>query len=104
MSTGKLVRDKIPQIIKQNDGINPKVRILNNEEYYTELNKKLLEEVHEYLESQDVLELVDIYEVLLAILSYQEIDFPTFETLRQDKVHKRGAFVKRLYLESEKNK
>ena len=37
MSTGKLVRDKIPQIIKQNDGINPKVRILNNEEYYTEL-------------------------------------------------------------------
>ena len=30
----KLVRDKIPQIIERNEGIAPKTRTLNNEEYF----------------------------------------------------------------------
>lgn len=44
----KLVRDYIPDIIKDNGEV-PIVRILDDEEYLKELNKKLLEEVNEYL-------------------------------------------------------
>ena len=40
----KLVRDRIPEIIKS-EGRNVKIKILNDEEYRCELNKKLQEEV-----------------------------------------------------------
>ena len=39
----KLVRDKIPEII-ENDGETPVVRVLNDDEYRIELEKKLKEE------------------------------------------------------------
>ena len=42
----KLVRDKIPEIIKNNNE-EPITRILNDEEYKIELEKKLLEEYNE---------------------------------------------------------
>lgn len=44
---GKLVRDKIPEIIKE-DGKTPITRILDDEEYLDELDIKLSEEVQEY--------------------------------------------------------
>ena len=47
MSYNKLVRDKITQIIERNEGRSCKIRILNDDEYLAELNKKVLEEVHE---------------------------------------------------------
>lgn len=37
---GKLVRDKIPQII-MSDGKNPIIRTLSDEEFFTEFDKKL---------------------------------------------------------------
>ena len=37
---GKLVRDKIPEIIK-NDGKTPIIEILSDEDYLKELDKKL---------------------------------------------------------------
>lgn len=46
MIQGKLVRDKIPQIIRE-AGKEPIIRILDHEEYLVELDKKLLEEVEE---------------------------------------------------------
>ena len=45
----KLVRDKIVDIIEA-DGRKAEYRILNNAEYKQELNKKLQEEVNEYLD------------------------------------------------------
>ena len=44
MKQGKLVRDKIPEIIKRNDNVDPITRILDNEEYLVELNLKIQEE------------------------------------------------------------
>ena len=43
----KLVRDNIPEIMIKN-GAKPVIRILNDEEYLRELNKKLSEEVKKY--------------------------------------------------------
>ena len=95
----KLVRDKIPEIIK-NNGEEPNTRILSDEEYLSELNKKLQEEMKEYLESGDIEELADLEEVLLAILDAKNISHEEFEKIRLEKVKKRGAFKKKIFLES----
>ncbi len=97
----KLVRDNIPQIMLQN-GAEPVIRILNDEEYFQELNKKLTEEVAEYLESYEIVEIADIIEVLRAILELKGISYDDFEDIRKEKVRTKGAFKNKIYLEKEK--
>lgn len=85
----KLVRGNIPEIIKSN-GENPVIRILDNDEYKTELEKKLLEEYNEVLESfgnDRIEELADMLEVMISIAELE------------NKSLERGGFKKRLYLE-----
>ena len=96
----KLVRDKIEDIMIEK-GAKPVTRILSNEEYLKELDKKLLEEVKEYLESKEVEELADIEEVIIAILEAKNISRENLEEIRQTKVKKRGAFKRKLFLEKE---
>jgi len=96
----KLVRDKIPNIIEENEGVKPKTRILNTSEYLQELNIELKEELNEYLESGDVEELADLEEVLRAILDAKSISYEEFENIRNKKVEKRGAFKERIFLET----
>jgi len=99
----KLVRDKIPEIIQSNNEIC-NIKILSNEEYLEELNKKMTEEMKEYLESGDIEELADLEEVLRAILDFKECSYQDFENIRINKVNKRGAFKNKIFLEStEKN-
>lgn len=94
----KLVRDKITDIIEA-DGRVAKYRILDNSEYRQELNKKLQEEVKEYLEDNNVEELADIVEVIYGILSSMNVSIQEFEEIRINKQEKRGAFEKKIYLE-----
>ena len=95
----KLVRDDIPEIIKK-DNKTPITRILeNNEEYARELNRKLQEEVNEYIDSGDVMELVDLGEVMHAILELREVSIDKYQELRKEKLEKRGSFKKRVFLE-----
>ena len=96
----KLVRDNIPEIMIKN-GAKPVTRILSDEEYIIELNKKLLEEVKEYLESENIEEIADIEEVLLAILNIKGITRDNLEEIRETKTLKRGAFNKKIFLERE---
>ena len=96
----KLVRDNIPEIMIEN-GATPVTRILTDEEYLIELNKKLLEEVNEYLESENIEEIADIEEVLLAILNIKGNTRDNLEEIRKTKVLKRGAFNKKIFLERE---
>ena len=77
--------------------------ILDNISKEIELNKKLLEEVNEYLESGEVSELCDIEEVLRLIISLKGLSFNEFEVQRTAKNEKRGSFTKRLFLESEED-
>ena len=94
----KLVRDKIPEIINADDR-KAVTRILNEEEYSNELNKKLQEEVNEYLTDDNVEELADIIEVIYGILNAKNIKLEEFENIRKAKVEKRGAFQERIFLE-----
>ncbi len=95
----KLVRDKIPEMIV-NENRHPVTRVLDNDEYRVELNKKLQEEVKEYIEDNNVEELADIVEVVYGILDSMDISLEEFERVRKAKVDKRGAFKDRIYLES----
>ena len=95
MSYKKLVRDKIPEIIMLNEGRSCKTRVLDNNEYLLELNKKIKEELNEYLESGEVEELADLEEVLRSILDCKGVSYEEFEQIRLKKVEKRGAFKKR---------
>lgn len=95
----KLVRDKIPEIIESNNE-SCKTRILSDEEYLSELNKKIQEELNEYLESGDIEELADLEEVLRAILDAKKCSYEEFESIRTRKVDKRGAFKNKIFLES----
>ncbi len=95
----KLVRDKIPEIIT-NNGETPKTRILSDSEYMTELERKIQEELAEFLESKEVEELADLEEVLRAILNAKNVSYDDFEKIRLQKVQKRGAFENKIFLES----
>lgn len=94
----KLVRDKIPEIINK-DNRKAIIRVLNNEEYVRELNKKLQEEVNEYFEDNHVEELADIIEVIYGIVNAKNISIDQFEKIRKSKVEKRGAFQQKIFLE-----
>lgn len=99
----KLVRDKIPEKIESNNE-TCEVKVLNDEEYLIELNKKIQEEMKEYLESGEIEELADLEEVLRAILKAKGCSYKEFEEIRINKVNKRGAFDKKLFLISTNKK
>ena len=65
----KLVRDNIPNIIKTK-GEEPIIKVLDDETYKKELEKKLYEEYEEVLEAsgeERVEELADILEIIKAL-------------------------------------
>ena len=96
----KLVRDKIPEIIANDNGKTCVTRIMEDKEYLEALNKKMQEELKEYLESGEVEELADLEEVLRAILDVKKVSYDEFENIRNAKVEKRGAFKGKIFLES----
>lgn len=95
----KLVRDKIPDIIVA-QGRLAITRILSEDEFRVALKQKLCEELNEFLTDGTVEELVDIYEVLLALLERMDISFELFEELRKKKALEKGRFSERIFLDS----
>ena len=98
MKYNKLVRDKIPEIIKQK-GLNHLTHIANNEEYWQKLKEKLKEEVDELLEEDNEEELADILEVIHAIYDFKNIDKEKLENIRKKKTEERGEFKERIILD-----
>jgi predicted house-cleaning noncanonical NTP pyrophosphatase (MazG superfamily) len=95
MSQAKLVRDKIPQIIRDT-GAEPVTRVADAEEYRDLLRAKLVEEVDEFLASDDPNELADVLEVLLALAGDLGVDRDHLEKLRTAKAFERGGFADRI--------
>lgn len=95
----KLVRDKIPEIIKANGG-QPKTRMLDDKKYLRELVKKLKEEVAEFEAEPSVEELADIKEVMIALRTAMGIRAGELEDVRRKKADTNGRFKKRIFLES----
>lgn len=89
----KLVRDRIPQIIRDS-GEEPILRILEDEEYRVCLEAKLDEEVAEFHTDKNLEELADILEVVYALAGDRE----ALEAVYQRKHEARGGFEKRYFL------
>ena len=103
----KLVRDYIPEIIKQEKG-EPKIRILKQEEYLKELFKKLAEEVREMTEAKQnkqelIKEIGDVYEIIDAIIDNCGLDKEEIMKLKSERKVERGGFEKKIFLESVNN-
>lgn len=94
----KLVRDKIPEIIKA-DGKECKTHILSNDEYIAVLEAKLNEEVVEYQADKNLEEMADVLEVLQAICIARGYSLEELEALRAKKARERGGFADKIFLE-----
>ncbi len=95
----KLVRDQIPEIIK-NKWKTPTTYIANDSEYWLKLKEKLQEEVDELLEETNIEEeWADVLEVIYAICDFKGISREQLESTRKQKAEERGGFKHHVILE-----
>ncbi|MGH0430620.1 nucleoside triphosphate pyrophosphohydrolase [Bacillus hominis] len=97
----KLIRNKIPQIIKTN-GKTPTTRILPEDEYIKEICKKTEEELTECLEaktkSHKLEELSDLLELINSLAEYEGTTLEEINEIRKKKAEERGNFSNRVFL------
>ena len=94
---GKLVRDRIPELIRQGGG-TPVTETMDDDLYLAELDRKLNEEVAEYQESKALEELADILEVVEAIAVAQGATLEQLAQVKAEKKRERGGFAEKIYL------
>ena len=94
----KLVRDKIPQIIR-NSGHTPITRVLDDAEFLACLENKLDEEVAEFHRDNNVEELADILEVVYALAEADGYSREDLNRICNEKRSERGGFHDRIFLE-----
>ena len=93
----KLVRDKIPEIIKKS-GKDAVTCILPDKEYAIFLERKLDEEIREYHESKDIEELADILEIIISLAKIQGYKFSDLYDIRTQKSEEKGGFSNKIFL------
>lgn len=95
----KLIRGKIPQIIKSNEK-TPTTRILNEDEYIEGICKKTEEELTEYLEAtikeHKLEELSDLLELINTLVEYEGTTLEEIDKIRKKKAAERGGFQNRI--------
>lgn len=97
MEFNKLVRDRIPDIIKSS-GKSCSIEIFSNDDYLRMLDAKLDEELAEYHKDQNIEELADLLEVIRAATIARGYTLDDLERVRAEKAAKRGGFEKRILL------
>ena len=93
----KLVRDRIPQIIRA-QGKDCTTCVLDEANYLQMLEEKLQEELTEYRESKAPEELADLLEVMMAVAAATGHAWQEIEDIRLKKREKRGGFEDRIAL------
>ena len=99
----KLIRDKIPQIIKDS-GREFSCYIAENKEYRHFLRKKLQEELNELLEDPCAEEMADLLEVVSAYANTLGITKEEIEKVGTAKRDERGGFACGIILEQVEDK
>jgi predicted house-cleaning noncanonical NTP pyrophosphatase (MazG superfamily) len=98
---GKLIRDRIPEILKA-EGLRYEVARLDDEAFRAALVAKLLEEAGEAAGAGDAdalaRELADLYEVIDAVLELHGLDRDVVRALQAQRREERGGFAERLEL------
>jgi len=98
MRYNKLVRDKVPEIMKQ-EGKIITTHIADDEEYWKRLKEKLRLEAAEFTANEKIEELASVLEVIRAICDFKKIEMKDIEVLREKKAKERGGFAKRIILD-----
>lgn len=93
----KLVRDRIPEIIEA-DGKQCEVVRAAKSDMGELLEKKLLEEVKEYMEDKNLEELADVMEVLFGLANNLGYSEEELLKKRRDKYKERGGFKEGILL------
>ncbi|HUY53124.1 MAG TPA: nucleoside triphosphate pyrophosphohydrolase [Candidatus Dormibacteraeota bacterium] len=96
----KLVRDKIPKVIKANGNITHTHVLSDDKEYLMALMDKLFEEAQELKDDLSLEELADVLEVIYAIGEKLGYTANQIEAARVAKMTLRGGFNDRIFLES----
>ncbi|MFW9804022.1 MAG: nucleoside triphosphate pyrophosphohydrolase [Candidatus Thorarchaeota archaeon] len=94
----KLVRDRIPEIIRQKGG-DPQIRIATGTELDKLIRRKVAEEAQELLISGEDEEIADVLEALDALIEHRAMNRATIEEARLKKRLERGGFEKGFVLE-----
>lgn len=97
---GKLIRDRIPEIIRQ-DERRYSVERMSEEEYIQALKDKLVEEAQEAARAKPeelVKELADLYEVIDSLMAAHRIDREVVLAEQGRRRQSRGGFNQRLRL------
>ncbi len=99
----KLVRDRIPEIVKARSGESARFRTIDDDgEFFDYLAKKLIEESMELRKSKVhgnfEEELADIFEVLGAILRAKKKKRKDIAAVQKKKREERGGFKKRILM------
>ena len=95
----KLVRDGIPAIIEAT-GATCETEILSDTDYRVMLDRKLEEELAEYLRDQSIEELADLLEVIYACAATLGYSREELEAVRAEKAAKRGGFEGKILLKT----
>ena len=100
-ATGKLVRDRIPEIIRKSGG-NPATEIISHVDLRDALCRKLSEEVDEYFgagtSESRLEELADIVEVIRGILHEMDLGWDVLMDVAEKKRTERGGFNEGVWL------
>ncbi len=93
----KLIRDNNVKLM-EDKGCKVTYEILDDKRYGQELDKKLQEEVSEYLADYSVEEMADVMEVIYAMLDFRGITMEEVEKVRLNKRNFKGAFKNKIFL------
>lgn len=96
--TNKLVRDKIPEIIESKGG-TASCRILSDDEFRTELIKKMHEETEEFAKDNTLEELGDMYSVLFELAHNAGFNISEVVMASEQKRMQNGGFSKKIFME-----
>lgn len=98
----KLIRDRIPEIVLEADGIEVQTRTLEHDEFIEFLKKKAVEEAVELASSDTdsnlLEEIADLRELLDALESAKGFTKEQVKSIQEDKRAKRGGFESRLLM------
>ncbi len=94
----KLVRDRIPEIIRKNGG-TPTFNFADDVFFERALKEKLREEVEEFCREENTEEMADILEVIDACIAYFGLSKAVIARCKKKKARANGRFKKRIILE-----